>query len=768
MVGSFEVFRKYQRSLLVLVAILAMLAFFVLPPFLQMGSSTGGQDPVAVSWKGGSLREADLERIVALRSLVNRFLVESAEAAGRDPSRMPLLPEGEEQTVQTLLLAQDAKANGIAVSDRAINDFLGQWTGNLVRQEQFDEILARLRLGPLPLTQQDLFEALRTELSARSMLMLHQSALMADPPGWQWDAFRQLEQRATVEVVPVVVENFSSQVPAPADAALRAFFDKYKEDLPQARSADPGFREPHRVQYEYLVAKPGAFEEEEAKGVTDATVAEYYEKNKATMFRAKPAETKPADADEKKPETKPADEAKPEAKPEPKPEPKPEAERKPAASTMRMRVSQVSFRQPSGDAAQPATAAPETPAKTAEGVAKEAVKQVTPEPAKADTATQAEVKPAEVKAAADTAVKTSAEPKADAAAKPGDANDEVKKDAAAAEDPAQFEPLEKVKDDIRKRLARERADARIDAIFNAVAGDLGRYAEDYALWQARRPAGVEAPRPPDAATIAKTQGLESGRSEPIAADAAFSSGGIGGSFEFVPDPTSRFGIRQQRWLDQMFGTGGLSLRPIRSRDVEGNRYLSWKTVDQPEFTPTFEEAKPGVERAWRIVEGRGLARKKAEEIARAAEGKTEPLAAIVAGTEAGKPETGKLEAVTVGPFSWLSMGGMAMGGGAPVLSQPEGLSMPGDDFMRTVFALEPGRTGVAFNEPKTVCYVIRLVSLEPPAADLQERFVSPRGERQRVGAVAQRDAMRMFRDMLEGLQKRHGLEWKRPIRIAGR
>ena len=26
------------------------------------------------------------------------------------------------------------------------------------------------------------------------------------PPGWRWDAFRRLEQGATVEVVPVVAE----------------------------------------------------------------------------------------------------------------------------------------------------------------------------------------------------------------------------------------------------------------------------------------------------------------------------------------------------------------------------------------------------------------------------------------------------------------------------------------------------------------------------------------------------------------------------------
>ena len=708
MVGSFEIFRKYQRSLLVFVAILAMLAFFVLPPFLQMGGSAASQDPVAVTWNGGELREGGLERTVAMRSLVNRFLMESAAAGGRDPSRMPLLPEGEEQTVQTALLAQDAKANGIVVSDQSINDFLGQWTGNLVRQEQFDEILSKLRLGPFPLTQRDLFEALRTELAARTMLMLHQSAFNADPPGWQWDYFRRLEQQSTVEVVPVVVENFAGDVPAPSESALRAFYEKYKNDLPEARSADPGFREPHRVQYEYLVAKRGLFEEEAAKEVTDEQVAEYYEKNKTSMFRAKPAsaEAKPVAPEAKATET----ETKPDAKPA-------ATEAKPAAAD-----------------AKPA----ETPATPADPAA-------APKPADA----KPEAAPAAPKGAAisggafrTVSFKQPAEKPAEEAAKP--AADE-KKDEKKTEEAAQFEPLDAVKDDIRKRLARERADARIDAIFTAVAGDLGRYAEDYALWQARKPAGVEAPRPPDLAKIAEKQGLESGRSDLIAPDAAFAAGGIGGSFEFVQDPSSRFGIRQQRWLDQMFGAGSMSLRPIRSRDVEGNRYLSWRTEDQPEFTPSFETARSGVERAWRIVEGRSLAKKRAEALAQQAG----------SGGDETKP-------VQVGPFSWLTQG--MGGGGALVLSQPEGISMPGDEFMRAVFSLEPGKTAVAFNEPRTVCYVIRLVSQEPPAAELQEKFLAGRNDRQKIGMVAQREASNTFRELIEGMEKRYRLDWKRQPR----
>jgi hypothetical protein len=713
MVGSFEIFRKYQRSLLVCVAILAMLAFFVLPPFLQMGSSGGMQDPVAVTWNGGELREGGLERTVAMRSVVNRFLMESAAAGGRDPSRLPLLPEGEEQTVQTTLLAQDAKANGILVSDQAINDFLGQWTGNLVRQEQFDEILSRLRLGPLPLTQQDLFEALRTELAARTMLMLHQSAFNADPPGWQWDYFRRLEQRATVETVPVVVESFAGDVPAPSESALRSFYEKYKNDLPEARSADPGFREPHRTQYEYLVAKRGLFEDEAAKEVTDEQIAAYYEKNKTSMFRAKPAAP---DAKENPPEEKKANTAEEKAiAPEVKPA---EGDAKPAEATPAPKGAAiggspfrtVSFKQPE---AKPADA----PANAATDPAKSTDEKPTGEPEK---------------------------PAAEADKKTDDAT--------------QFEPLDTVKDDIRKRLARERAEARIDAIFTAVGGDISRYAEDYALWQARKPSGVEAPRPPDLAKIAEKQGLESARSELVAADAAFAAGGIGGSFEFVQDPTSRFGIRQQRWLDQMFGSGSMSLRPIRSRDVEGNRYLSWRTEDQPEFTPSFETARPGVERAWRIVEGRSLAKKRAEEIAKQADAKQQSLEATLAQAAGGAD----MKALQVEPFSWLTQG-MA-GGGQPVLSQPEGLSMPGDEFMRAVFSLEPGRTAVAFNEPRTVCYVIRLVAQEPPTAELQEKFLAGRNDRQRIGMVAQREASNTFRELIEGMQKRYRLDWKRQPR----
>ena len=689
MAGSFDIFRKYQRSLLVFVAILAMLAFFVLPPFLQMGSGTGTADAVAARWSGGQIRESQLERSVAMRSVVNRFLVEAAVAAGRDPSRLPLFPETEEAVVRTMLVDEEAKKNGLVVSDTAINDFLAQWTNNLVGSEQLGEIIAGLRLGPTGVSQHDLFEALRTELLARNMLVMFQTGFSGDPPGWRWDYFRRLEQKATIEVVPVPVESVAAEVPAPSEQALQKLFEAHKDELPDPRSDAPGFREPRRVKYEQLVAKREAFEAEAAKQVTDAEIADFYEKNKGTMFRAKAEEKKPAAEEGDKKSEKADDSDKKDGQKDEKGE-------------------------------KPADASPKGAAMQASPFRQAAFKQP-----------QAEAKP---------------QPEA-GAAKP------------AADEP-KYEPLESVKDKIREQLAREKANARIDAIFTAIAGDLTRYAEDYALWQARQDASVAAPKAPDVETIAKVQGLEAGRSELVTDEQAVAAGGIAASFEFIPDPSSRFGIRQQNWLDMIFGQNTMALRPVTSRDVAGNRYFSWKTEDRAEYTPKFADVRDNVEFSWRILEGRELAKKKAEALAAEAASGGQSLEATVAGREG-------LKVTQVGPFSWLTKGNAAIGQ-PPTISQPEGVSMPGEEFMRTVFALEPGKAAVAFNEPRTVCYCIRLVVLEPPATELRDRFIEVRSEPQATGMVAQRQFSEAFGSWIEGLEKQYGLTWSRQPRIPGR
>jgi hypothetical protein len=725
MAGSFGVFRQYEKAALAALAIMAMLAFFVLPPILQMGGGgSGGPDPMVVSWTGGGLRESGVQRAVIMRKVMNQFLVATMAASGQDPSRMRLADD-EKDVVDTLLLAREAEANGIVISNSAINQFLAEWTNDLVPPRDFDAIVAGIG-GRMGISQEDVFEALRTVLMARRMetLLLGGVGFEAAPPGLRWDYYRRLEQGATIEAVPVVVEKFVDQLPEPAEPVLRAFFDAHRDELPAARSPAPGFRQPHRARYDYVVAKAGVFRDEEEKKITAEQITAFYEDRKASLFRVKPVETqeigaaKPESeatdaADGKEDATKPPVEAPADA-PEDKPAAAP-AGAKDGSHMTRVAARQVAFRQPSS-----ATAEAPKPA-TGEAV-KDAAAPAAPNPVASGTAT-----PAATPAGTATT------------------------DAPAQQ--AEFEPLDKVRDDIVKRLTDEAVDKRISAIFDAVKTDVAKYGESLALWQVAGDGAGPAPSPPDVKKIAEIQGLEGGTSDLLNATQAFAAGGIGGSFEFAA--SRELGMRQQRWIDTIFGGGAQMLQAVTSRDIDGNRYVSWKTEDQPEFTPSFQSAREDVLRAWRIVEARPLARKAAEElVADAKEGKT--LEAVAA-------SRGGLEVENVGPFSWLTRG-TAPFGSAPELSQPDGLAMPGEELMQAVFALEPGQSTVAFNEPKTVCYAIRLGSFEPDEAQLKELFIAAVKDPRRLAAVAEDDTRQVYDRWLESIEKRHAVSWKREPR----
>jgi len=697
MAGSFGVFRQYEKAALAGLAIMAMLAFFVLPPFLQMGQGVGAADPLAVSWKGGGLRESGLQRAVIMRRAVNQFLIESLAATGRTPSRVPL-PDDEKDVVNTLLLAKEAEAAGIVVSNNTINKFLAEWTNDLVRPDQFEAIIARTG-GRIGLGQQDIFEALRSVLLANRMreLLLRGIDFSGAPPGWLWDYYRRLEQSATVEVIPVVVETFRDEVAEPSEAVLRGFFDSHKEEFPVARSPDPGFRQPHRARYAYLVAKADTFLEDEKPKVTDEQIKEFYEERKAALFKAKPAESASGDDAAAGSEGPAKDGAKP-AEGEQKPD------AKDGAATGRVPVRAVSFRQPAAAAGDAASAA------ATEGT-------------------------------------TSAAP-AD-----GAAGGEAKAGGAADESG----PLEKVTEEIRIRLARIASDRRVSAVFDAVKADVAKYGESLALWQVAGTGAGPAPVAPDVRRIAEQQGLVGGTSELVNRSEAFATPGIGGSFELTMSRET--GMRQQRWVDMLFDRSSPLLQPVGTRDIEGNRYLSWKTEDQQQFVPSFPSAREDVLRAWRIVEARPLALKSAEAVAAEAKSTGKTLADLAAAR-------GGLEVATVGPFAWLDRG-TAPFGSTPVLSQPEGLSMPGEEFMRAVFGLEPGQVAVAFNEPKTVCYVIRLTGLEPDEAQLKELFLASARDPRRLEAAAEDDAVAVFSRWVDSVERRHEVAWKREPRGSG-
>jgi hypothetical protein len=755
MAGSFNLFRRYQKAALALLAIMAMLAFFVLPPLLQMGGSGPvAGDGTVVTWKGGSLRESGLQRAVIGRRALNQFLMALQAAASGSDRVQPPLRDDEQAVVNSLLMAKEAEANGLVVSDAVVNDFLAIWTGDRVPPEQIENVIDQLR-SRAGITEQDIFDGLRTLLLGERMqaLALRGTGFAGSPPGWRWDAFRRLEQSATVEVVPVVVESLSDEVPAPTTAALEKIYDQFKDDLPRARSTTPGFREPARVKYDALVATPDLFVAEAEKEVTDEQIATFYEENKESLFKkVEPAEEKPADdgpADAKQADEQPVDEPagdKPSATDE-----KP-GDEKPATPATGGEAAAVG--QPADAAGEQETEPAQGPAAPAEGAAvrRTAIRpvafrqpEVDAQPV-ADAAAPGGAEPADPATSPAPAGETAgASPKDGGEPEPGG---EASKEAVAAAEAA-FEPLEKVRDDIRTRLARQAADRKVGEAFDKVAGRVATYADDLELAIAM---SEPVPTPPDVEKLAAEYGLQSLRSDFVDAGEAIAAGGIGSSFQLAF--SQQFGVRQQQWADMLFSPEMPRWRAVVTRDFAGSRYLSWKTEDRPEFTPPFAEVRDEVERVWRLLEARPLAKKRAKEIVTAAAEK--PLAEAVAGTEG-------LEATTVGPFTWLTRG-TAPFGSAPVLSQPEGVQMPGEAFMEAVFGIEPGQTAVAFNEPETICYGIRLVGLEPAEDLLRERFVDASTDPRRMALLADEETRDVRDRWLESVEKRYAVEWKRDPR----
>ena len=84
--------------------------------------------------------------------------------------------------------------------------------------------------------------------------------------------------------------------------------------------------------------------------------------------------------------------------------------------------------------------------------------------------------------------------------------------------------------------------------------------------------------------------------------------------------------------------------------------------------------------------------------------------------------------------------------------------------METVFSLDPGGHAVAFNEPETVCYAIRLAGLEPGEDTLRERFLDAAVDPRRLEAVAEVNASTVYGRWLADVTRRQAVDWKRPPR----
>lgn len=764
MAGSpFEVFRRNQRQLMVVLTGLAMFAFVFLDS-VSMRSGTlprslavilvamfcaggmwvignprgrgselalygaliggvlaffglkGAGQIAVVETSIGSFNRDQLQTQAQRRSAANRFVQSASNgmAGGFGGTNDPEL-------LQRAVLLHEAKQRGVAVNNDAVSRFISEITSNKLSQGDYKKLLRDMGLP-----EAELYSVLKEELA------LQQALLMDLPPASQtsqfplqtplnyWQQYRMLQVRQALDVAAVPVAEFVSLVPEPNDAELQTFFERYKNQRP-AFNGEPGFLIDRQVNLAYVSAEFEAFESQ-AQEPTDAEVVAYYEANKQN-YRVFDIPDDDSDMPEFTEDAAPASALEPVNRAETPPAPAPASPQEDAA-------------QPEKGATPPAPALPEGNAEAAQRATGIPVRlaSFTQASEEATAPAQAESPAPTPAAAAETADKPSAE---------APANPDLPPAAAPPTKPAlppldfpelpslglppgpggadsmsepRYQPLDdNLKLQIRETMLRERAFEAMGIAVNKAFDEMTRYADEYLgvfeadQRQAKQQELTERLKKYAAdhklryaETGLKTgQELQSSVSEPIGQ---------------AMEPSASFQMRAASVAQQAFGNDTL-FYPYRADSLlRDQRYSYWKIADVPPRVPTLDEVKPQVVEAWKYFQARPLAEKRAAELAEAVKtAKTPMVEALAKQTITGKDGSTPLSVRETPRFSWMSMprnlpfqfNPMFMP--PPQLSQVDGVAQPGEDFMKAVFEqLGPGDTGVALNAPRSIYYVAQV------------------------------------------------------------
>jgi hypothetical protein len=311
--------------------------------------------------------------------------------------------------------------------------------------------------------------------------------------------------------------------------------------------------------------------------------------------------------------------------------------------------------------------------------------------------------------------------------------------------------LEKVRDDIRRELAR----AKVHDLLEHLRQQLQEYHGDLAIYESQGAEdNAKPPVRPDFKKLAKETGLE-----------ARDSGGLVDAFEarlfdigssLIEGRTEFVNVVYQKLPEFL---------PRMSMDLSGNQYLFWTTKETAEKVPEWTDkgVRQKVLAAWKLEQARSIAQKEAERLARIARQSKQPLEKVFAK----KPQ---VQVYRSDPFTWLTEGAIpgSMSNAQPEISQiratggaagiEEAVETPGNGFMQAVFHRDRGELGVAMNQPETMVYVFRITETTPARWDA---FVSEGSDSYSLFRVSSLDRERIGRAWFKSIEEAAGMKWER-------
>ena len=746
MSNPLSLFRKYQKTMLAVAAVLAMFAFGILPMVGEWMGQSGGRgqggggftgDTVAVSWQGGQLNEAELQNLRAVRTELVRFqqgvIAKTQERGGRPLSVVIPNTNSEASIVESILLAEEANRMGIHVGEDAVLQHLTQHLANdTIDSNELARILRDSTGGRIG--QNQLFDTLKTELAAHQVRILANGAAFdgsiadtAVTPGQSFDYFRRMYRRMEAEVMPLPVEDFVAKVTEePSQAEIEELYNEYKEAFPSPITPTPGFKEPFRARFQWLKADFTAFLDREIANLPEEDIKKYYEENKNSYKKiAFPDLDSPGAGNTGSTEESATD-----------------------GESTSPELDDLQSGGEGADALQDDTDAEEVTDEIftdeAEVDGNDAVESADPvETDEAEVTTDAAEGQEEVVEGTLSDFET---------ATFGDTSNATSETANEGSEPeVEYQPLEEVRDEIARTLARPKASDAIEKAVNDATRELKKYFDDYMYWDTspEEEKGAQPPLP-DMKAIAEKLDMVSGEIPLISVYEA-DEYELGRAFEL---DFSTGQIRRMPFTQMGFSPSLALFRPrqISASDVD-SKFVFWKVEQKEAFTPTLDEARPKIVQHWKMKKAIALAKAEGEKIAqKVRDGKQSLRTAF---------EEDASKITDTGQFTWMTFGATPMGQGAPRISSVEGVEFPGDDFMRAASSLDTGEVAITQNYPESTVYVVYMKGVTGNQEDLQTLFLNE-GVKQPVLYMARQDNMRTASDWYMGMEKDWGIEWARP------
>jgi len=269
----FEIFRRHQRKLLAVFAILAMASFVLsdsVPKLLN--PSYGGRDQPVVALYGKTVYRSAMNAMVEQRTLANMFVSELVAFRGRNPFG----GTKDREIVDALILQHEADRLGMPAGPEMGRLFLQRITGDRMTSGLFEAMLSRLN-------NRVSGEQLLADI-ANQVRLMKVRGMLGSPLVTPYDVFRsyrEQNERVSAKVVEIPVEKFLAKVPEPSPAEIQAEYDTYKDVLPDPGRETPGFKAPRRIRVEILSIDGNALVRSIKDKLTESELRTAYENRKS-------------------------------------------------------------------------------------------------------------------------------------------------------------------------------------------------------------------------------------------------------------------------------------------------------------------------------------------------------------------------------------------------------------------------------------------------------------------------------------------------------